>query len=600
MDNIQSTDTSLNKDFSTKTVSDNLIDTTTRKQLVPEPAGPGFWKKNKWFLVLLGVGLAVLGIALALLFRGGEEAQAAQIEMSFDVSGQVQTGSDTLVKFLVENKDSNKIVSVKAEFVYPQGSTFVASEPRADNLSGTVFTLPDLPTGAKVPLFLKLKFRGAVGEKQKIVARLVYSYPNVSATFEARQETEVTLSAAGIALDIQGPKEASPNELLTYSFFYRNDTEDDFDQARLVISAPPTFKQSLAEPEPNNARLGIWDIGSVKAGQSGQVKLSGNFSGAPAGASQEWQFGFEVASSGSYVSQTSLTYGTLIKTQALVATVELINSEQSVVDPGQRVEFRVRYENNSQLVAKNVVVNVKLDSPALNLSSIQAEGATVSSSSITWNAGGLSDLQSLRPGQKGELRFSATTNNPPVKDSKKNLVINAESQIRSDEYQTFLAGNMLVVKLASIKTLEANMSHVSGALPPKVGQESIYEVSLKLTNLTNDLTGGSLTASLPLPTGSFIAESVTGVTPSSVKFDANASRITWTVGTLPAHTGDFQPAKVLTFRIRFVPSSSQASTTPTLLKDIVFKANEDFIGRAVELKAPNLTTYSGGQGTVAP
>ncbi len=110
-------------------------------------------------------------------------------------------------------------------------------------------------------------------------------------------------------------------------------------------------------------------------------------------------------------------------------------------------------------------------------------------------------------------------------------------------------------------------------------------------------------AFIPLGAGGFVAGSVNSAEAGRAQFDPSTNKLTWQVGPLPAHSGQFSAARTLQFGIRSLPSASQAGTNPSLITNIRFSATDTFTNQTVSASADDLTTYSasgqaGQNGTV--
>jgi hypothetical protein len=200
-------------------------------------------------------------------------------------------------------------------------------------------------------------------------------------------------------------------------------------------------------------------------------------------------------------------------------------------------------------------------------------------------------LEVLNPNESGSVSFSVKIKNPPVKDTSKNIEVKSSVKIKSDEYSEFLPGNNLAIKISTLARVETSLEHVGGALPPRVGESSTYRLNISLRNGTNDLRDGILTAFIPVTSGGV---DVASIQPAKevglVSFDQSTGKLTWKVGALPAHTGDFSPLRKMSIQVRIIPSSSQVGSQPELLKTISFTATDSFTEQSVNLTGSGLNT----------
>jgi hypothetical protein len=241
-------------------------------------------------------------------------------------------------------------------------------------------------------------------------------------------------------------------------------------------------------------------------------------------------------------------------------------------------------------VASGVIILLTLNSKALDLATLRAEGGQVNNNTILWNASTVPKLESLAPSESGQLSFSVQVKNPATRDSSKNLTIVSDIKIKSNEYESYFPGNEWALKIASPATLSSHLDYQDGSLPPQVGKNTIYKVQFSLTNSTNDFSDGILTAFLPLGPSGFVTGSVNSSETGKVEFDSTTGKLTWKVGSLPAHTGKFSQARILEFKVKLNPAASQVDQSPNLVTDIKFQAKDIFTGKEVELKTEDITS----------
>ncbi len=561
----------------------------------------GFYRENKWYVWAVVVGVLIIAALSYFAFRKtpAQAPKGANVGIAVDVPQTVPAGSQAVYKITVTNKDTQKLVQMTLELAYPDGETFVESSPNPQNLSGTLFSVPDLNPGQNAVVMVKARINGNVNDTKDLLIKLHYHYSNFNAEFVQKQDSTIRLVASDIQLDLNGPQQTSNAQLVVYTLKYQNNSSHDIQNARVVMHYDSGFAFASAQPQPDSG-TDTWNIGTLAAGSSGTITIQGTFNAANPGESKTATADFQVLGNDGqyYVQGSSAPVITAINSLPLLVSqsVSGVDPSVNVVDPGQTLTFNLKYQNNASTVATGVNIIVTLDSKALDLASIQAEGGQVNNNTITWNASSVNNLQSLNPSDNGQLAFTVKVKNPATKDSSKDLTIVSNLKISSNEYQTAFPGNQVSLKVSSPVTLNSAVSYQSGSLPPKVGQATLYAVSLSLTNSTDDMSNGVLTAYVPLGAGGFANGSVNSGEASNVQYDSSTGKLTWQVDSLPAHTGQFTRPRVLSFGLRLIPSASQANQAPTLLKNIQFTATDTFTGQTVNAAADDLSTSSvGGQ-----
>jgi hypothetical protein len=593
---VDSLQNSHNPQFVKKTVETPILDSDVRRQITvsdgesSEGGFRAFYRSNKWYFLAILVGIVVIGVLAYFAFKKSpaQAPKEANVNIAVDVPSSVPSGGEAVYKITVQNNDTQKLVGMTLELTYPGGETYENSSPPAQNISGTLFTVPDLIPGQNAVVIVKTKVTGNVNDQEILDIKLHYMYPNFSSQFEKDQTSTVTLLASNVLIELDGPATTNNAQLVIYTVKYQNNSGADIPNTQIKMIYPDGFTFSSAAPPPD---LGTdtWNIGTLQNGGQGNIQIQGTFNSANPGESKTAEAEFLVlGSAGQYSMQNSSSFVTAISSLPLLVTQSLQQSNpDNVINPGDTLSFDIHYQNNASTVATGVNIQVTLNSKALDLSTIRVQGAQVNNNTILWNASGVPQLSSLLPNQSGDLSFSVKVNNPAVKDSSKNLTVVSDVQIQSNEYSTAFPGGELSLKISSPSAINTVLSFVSGQLPPEVGKTTVYKVHVALSNSGNDFSNGSVTAFIP--TG-FISGSVTPAESGNIQFDPSTNKLTWNVGSLPAYTGRFSQPRVLEFNVSLSPSSSQVNQSPVLANTINFTATDLFTSQAVNIPADNITT----------
>lgn len=599
-------------DFVRKTVGQSA-EAPIMPQLATEIKKPqsgglkGFYYENRFYVWAILAGIVIIAVLAFFAFRktAAPAPKEANVSISVDVPQTAPAGGQTVYKITVANNDTQTLTGLSLELGYDGGMSFLTSSPNPQNLSGTQFNVPNLTPGQNAAISVKVQLSGSVNDSKTLSIKLHYQYQNFNAQFTKDQVASVRLTASDVSLDLTGPSTANNGEIAIYTLHYQNNAQNAIAAARVKLNYPDGFNFASADPAPDSG-TNTWDINNLAAGGSGTISIQGSFASANPGENKT--ITADLLAQGQdgqyYVQSSSAPFVTSIGSTPLMVSQQLQNaSSNGVVNPGDTLNFSIKYQNNSSVVATGVNVLVTLDSKALDLSSIQAEGAQVSNNTILWNAASAAALGSLNPNDTGQLSFSVNVKNPATKDSSKNLTVVSSVKIKSNEYQNYFPGSPVSLKIAGPMKLTTALAYQSGPLPPQVGKPTLYAVTLSLTNTTDDFTGGTLTAFIPLGAGGFVSGSTNSAEAGNAQFDPTTGKLTWQVGPLPAHTGQFSAARTLQFGLKLIPSASQAGDTPTLVKTIQFSASDSFTSQTVNASADNITTGSvpedfGQNGTV--
>lgn len=559
----------------------------------PENGGfKGFYQKNKWYFWAIALGLVIIGALAFFAFRPqeNEPTKKANVEVNIDAPQTAPSGGEVIYKIQVNNRDSARLEDMKLELVYDDGMKYVSSTPPADNLSGTIFPVPDLGSGENVVLIIKTNVSGNLNDEKRLNAKLRYKFSNFNSEFTQEETHTVRLVAADIVLDVTGPVKASNVQTANYDIFYRNDSNKDISSSRIQVTFPAEFKYEGADPAPSLGQS-IWNFSNLKQNDSGKISFRGNFKGVRAGQSVVFRVEFlALDEKGSFFTQSSTTYMTTIEAQPLSVEQRLISeAPNDVVQPGETLLYELEFKNNTATVATGLSVVVGIESKAVDKASIKTDSGLVQDTTITWNASGVPKLESLKPGESGKVQFSVQLKNPATSDNSKNLTLVTKPRIKSNENSTFLNGGELSYKIASPSKIEPSLVSVDGAIPLKVGQTTTLQMAVALRNGSNDYREGVLIGYVPLGV-SFDKASVSSSEAAAVKFDSATGKLTWTPGQLSAHSGAANSLRTLKFNLKVTPTAGQVGQAISVFKNISFTAKDTFTEQPISITAQEVTT----------
>ncbi len=572
----------------------------------PEPGRfKQFYRNNKWYFWAIILGVVIISTLAFFAFRKQEPepTKAAEVQVLIDAPDTSPSGDEVVYKIQVENQDTAKLEDMRLELVYDDGVSYVSSVPPAENSSNSRFSVPDMAKGESAVLMIKTTVNGDINQDKKLVARLHYKFSNFNSEFTKEVTHTVRLVAADIVLDMTGPQKATSEEKVTYDIFYRNDSEKSIDGAQVKVTYPSEFRYGESNPVPSLGQ-NIWNLNNLARNASGKISFNGNFKGARAGQSVAFKIEFlALDGNGTYFVQSSTTYMTSIESQPLTADLRLANNiPGNIVKPGETVQYEVKFQNNTAVAATGMNIVVDIDSKAVDMANVKADGALIQGNSITWNATSVRELERLSPDGSGSFQFTVQLNSPAVKDNSENITLVAKTRIKSNENPNFMDGNDVSLKVASPANIERAVAAVSGPIPLKVGESTILEVNVSLRNGSNDYREGVLVGYIPLGV-TLDKMSISASEAAAVKFDAATGKLTWTVGQLSAHSGSVAPLRTLKFNVKVTPSNAQVNQSVALLKGVTFNAKDSFTGQSISLTSQELSSDNlpgDGSGRVRP
>jgi hypothetical protein len=268
----------------------------------------------------------------------------------------------------------------------------------------------------------------------------------------------------------------------------------------------------------------------------------------------------------------------------------------SIANFGKRIKGKVLWKNNLKTRIVNAEIDVKLKGTALNRRSIETENGGFYRSSddtIFWDERGEQQLAVLDAGEEGDIAFSFLPQ-PPVNttgQTTKNPEMTLEITVRGtrvsetgvpEEVKTVSIRKVRVtsdVQFASKAVYSVGPIVNRGPIPPKVGQETTYTIVWSIVNTSNDIANATVRAVIP-PYAKFTGT----VLPAkeNIVYNDATKEIIWSPGNIAAGVGVGSAPREVYFQMVLYPSLSQISTSPKIMYDQHFSAQDAYTGQVLE------------------
>ncbi len=530
-------------------------------------------KLHKPVAIMAGAFVLLLVVASLWLFRDHqEEKQMGQPNVILNIDGPSTLASGNEGEFVISyiNGENADLSGITLEVFYPTNFKFASSTPKPAASNGQRFDLPVLRQGQVGTVTIQGKINGATGESKEIRARLAFTPANFSSEFTANTSFQTTLAAPEMELEITGPTEATNGQNLTFTVNYKNVSTKQLDATAIELKYPEGFKFTSSVPAPSKNN-NYWTLGNLTVGSGGKIEVTGSFTGDPNSTQLiAGDFGIVLASGFAPQIHASAEFKIISSTLSLTQK----SDPQSNINLGQELRITLDYGNYGTSPQTNVVIAVTLDGVSLDLPKIKTSTGIITGNVITWKSATVNGLSQLMPNQKGQVSFTVPLK-PNISTNLKNQIIKSSTTIASDQTPV-IRGQEISLKLNSELALITSGRFVSGAMPMQVGQSTLFEITLLLTNLGNDISDTSVVASLPLPSSAWVDIILPDSEKQNVTFDKNAGKIRWKPGNLAAFVGKYSPARTLSFRLQVTPEEKDRGSIMTLLKDIQATATDTF------------------------
>ncbi|OGG58602.1 hypothetical protein A2765_02675 [Candidatus Kaiserbacteria bacterium RIFCSPHIGHO2_01_FULL_56_24] len=569
----------------------------------------------RWFIVgatAFFVGAA--GFFAYYFFLGGGSTLVSPGNIDISVSGplQVASGSPTELQVAVVNRNRAALELADLVITYPSGTR--SPVDLSTDLPSQRISLGNIEPGGRRQGTVSAVFSGVEGERGVIKIELEYRLANSSSIFVAKSNYQIVFASSPLSLSVVGNNETVSGQPIEFKVSIASNADSAVKDVILNMSVPFGFTLSYSDPQAQKGTNGnLWVLGDIAPGQKKAITIRGVVNG-ESGDERVFRFtaGTRKDAQTTAVTTTLADYAHhLMVSRPFLGLAVALNKDMvggsAVVAPGETVNVSVSWENNLSTEVTDAVIVAKLGG-------IEIDGATVHSSDgfyrssdkvVLWDKtttrGVLANLPS---GAKGTLNFTFQMPNDDVLSQMRNpalsISVHAAGKRVSEKGvpETLQSTATQNIKLASDLQLIAqglyysNPFGSSGPMPPKADTETTYALVFSVTNTTNRITNGVVTATLP----PYVRW--TGIySPSSeeITFNQSDSTVTWKVGTIEPGTGvDGALPKQAAIAIGLTPSTSQIGQQPVLIRGVTLKGVDEATGATVTRVADDITTNISG------
>ncbi|MDQ1284438.1 MAG: hypothetical protein QG620_786 [Patescibacteria group bacterium] len=566
----------------------------------------GFDAEQKKVISKGAIALAgVLGIIfLALGFYFLKYWSFSEDRMKLEIAGPEKAQSGKLLTYEIKYDNNNRagLENVTLKLSYPEN--FKPEENpnfKTESLTSGTFDLSDVFGHGQGKAVFNGRVYSPKGALVYLKAEMIFTPSGFSTQYVSQNQLGINVDSTPLEIEVMAPQNVSGGDEVNYLVSYKNTGQEDLEGIRVRAAYPEGFSFSSSVPKAFEGD-NIWYIGRVSAGESGKIEISGKLEG------DRDQVKVMEASVGTFESGAFVAYGnenvsTKIVSSPLSISQTVNGSKGLNVSAGEGLNFVIHYKNEGNIGLKDAIVTEFLDSPVLDYSSLDSGGGyyDADEKTITWKASDHPELKNLEPGEGGTIQFNIQVKSviPVGSANDKNFVISSVSKIDSPDIPTpismnkIIAGNKMDMKLNSKLVLDVKGYHTdpnipnSGAIPPKVGEETTYAIHWIARNVSNDVTSAKIES--VLPTG----VTMTGkVFPEDAKISYNErnNSIVWEIGNIGAGTGILSSPKEASFQVEIKPSVDQAGKEMPLLNSSTFSAKDSFTGADLSSSFDGKTT----------
>lgn len=558
-----------------------------------EPAPNKKSRKYRGILVLVGLVFFVLSVVLSSVYilLGQNTISGNNIDISLSAPFTISGGDIVSLQIGLTNYNSVPVESATLVVEYPEGTRKVDEENT--ELRTERIPLSEIAAGETFNVPLRARIFGEENQEYEIKASIEYRVSGSNATFYKESEPHrIKIGTAPVVMSIDAEEKISSGEETEIALTIRNNSADSIKNLLVKADYPNGFDFSGSDPEPSAGR-DVWNIEELEAESETTITIRGIVLGTE---SEQRSIKF-AAGLGSERDQANLSSIIAVADTEFTLEEPFLNVEVSVnnsdedtisVEPGEQVSVSIDIQNNLDSSVYDTGIEVILSGNALEYTRVRPVDGYYDSSSrtIRWESSSNRRLSKLDPEESTRLSFSLSPDTEGLRTPQLQFFVKATGRRVSDSNaREEISGDLnRTIKIESKPDLSSEIirtNNDSGPVPPEVGEETTYTIVWEAESATNDISGTTVSATLP----NYVTW--TGVTSGDGSWSYNpTSRIVeWTAGDIEAGEkmkGDF--------RVSFLPSSQQIGRTPELVGNASLRATDSFTGSILRTSAPSQDT----------
>ncbi|HEY0908290.1 MAG TPA: hypothetical protein VGE35_02995 [Candidatus Paceibacterota bacterium] len=563
--------------------------------------------------------LVACSVAGYTFFGGKNFVSADNVDILVEGPASIGGGEPLSLNVSVVNKNSTDIQLVDLIAEYPTGSKD-PSDPSKD-LSKIRLSLGDIASQSVSQKSLASLLYGEEGDVRQIKFTAEYRTANSNAIFFKEKIYVVSISSSPVIVSIEALDKVLGGQSADVKITVSSNSTATVKDLLMRLEYPFGFTVTSATPAATFSD-NIWRIGDLAPGAKRIIALRATAQGQDEESRTiKAHVGIQSQGDEREIATTIISRDHTFQIEKPFLGLDLTlngNRGDAVIEAGRNVRAEILWANNSLTRITGTRLEAKLSGNVLDKSSIVVDGGYYDSltNTVIWEAGRVSGLDSIAPGDNGRVGFSFTTTGNssgvlPLNPSVTVAVSGNGSRVDENGSPSSIASGITrTAKLVSNLSLSArvlrNQGPItnSGPIPPKVDNVTTYTVLWTVTNTSNSITGARVTAALP-PQVSWT--DVISPADAGLTYDSNGGTISWVVGAVPRYATVGSGAKQVAFQIALRPSANQQGSAPEIIGQATITGTDVFTGAALRNTAPSLSTrtstdaaYLSGDETVVP
>jgi len=549
-------------------------------------------------LKLLAAGAIFFVLALvissAMMMFGNNGISGENITITATGPFTIGGGEAMPIQVGLTNSNSVSIESATLIVEYPRG-TLSANEERKE-LFNERLALETVAPGETINVPLRALMFGEENQEQQVNVSVEYRVAGSNALFfKEADPLRYKISSSPLIFTVDTLKKISSGQETDITMTIRSNAQNELRDVLITAEYPQGFSYSSSNPKPSSGQ-NQWLIKTLAPEQTVSITMKGVVIGKT---SDEYAINYAVGVPNERDPQTLASVFATAQTQFEIEepfldidlTIDGVVNEVAVVTPEKRTTVSVDVTNTLSDTIYDIVVEAALGGNAISDLEVGPPKGFYDSATrkIIWDISNAPQLEELAPGKTTRLSFtiapSGTVNNTPEINVVVNIKARRVSESQVPETLTGTANGSM--KVASEPVLRGYATHNSGSfadigtIPPQAEKATTYTIGFMVDNGTNDISGGIVTATLPL----YVTWQNQTIGTGVFSYDKIKRSVTWNIGQVES-----QSQVMGSFQVSFTPSKSQLATIPTLVEEQFLRADDLFTGTVVRATNPAITT----------
>lgn len=578
-----------------------MIEIPSPLQTPPELAGPSLSQAIRFFssgqkkilIISSIVFLAVVVLSGAGFYYWLTSFKKSQVD--FSVSGPAQVASGEPVSYAISYWNNTKQILQNAVLTirYPQDA-IVPGGKVIQNID-----LGSIGIGGGGKQEVTLAFIGPDKSIQKLQAGLSYKPQNTSSTFENESIKETAIQGSALSIDLKTPDTVLPGVRNVYNIHYKNNTDKVFKNAAIEIDYPSEFN-FISSDKPPAKNNNSWNLGDLNPNEEGDIVVSGTLKNVT---NVQFSLAIGVIEDSKFFKFTKTSSQINLAPLPLKLDISVNNETSITANPGDFLQFKIRYENNAGIALSDVVLKAKLDGLMYDLPTLKTDGFYNSvTDTIVWNAANQAQFKSLSPNESGEVNFQINVRPRHVIRTfrDKNFLLQVSATMETLTVPPSLAvkslsvTNDIAIKVNTKADLKSKGYYYdsvlknSGPIPPRVNQTTTFTIHWLITNYSSDLE--NVVVKAILPEGVKWLDKKAGAGSALLEFNERTNELIWNVGKVQAATGVLLDPYEVIFQLALTPSITKVGNVVPIIGDATLNSEDLFTGNSISATAQAVKT----------